>query len=88
MLNMVEDPHERAETLKAAWSFARRAVVVGPMVRGKTALTGLRPYRDGDPTSRGTFQKYFGQQELREFIEERLGEPPLALGPGGIRRLP
>ena len=82
VLNVVEDRHERAETLRAAWSFARRAMVVAVMVMGKADLTGLRPYRDGHLTARGTFQKYFGQQELRDFIEEALGEAPLALGPG------
>lgn len=82
VLNVVEDRHERAETLRAAWSFAQRAMVVAVMVMGKADLTALRPYRDGHLTSRGTFQKYFGQQELRDFIEEALGEAPLALGPG------
>jgi DNA phosphorothioation-associated putative methyltransferase len=82
VLNVVEDRYERAETLKAAYSFARRALVVAVMVVGKTALAGLRPYRDGHLTSRGTFQKYFGQQELRDFLEEVLGEAPVALGTG------
>jgi DNA phosphorothioation-associated putative methyltransferase len=82
VLNVVEDRYERAETLRAAWSFARRAMVVAVMVLGKADLTGLRPYRDGHLTSRGTFQKYFSQQELRDFIEEALGEAPLALGTG------
>jgi DNA phosphorothioation-associated putative methyltransferase len=82
VLNVVEDRNERAETLKAAWSFARRALLVAVMVLGKTALRGLRPYRDGYLTSRGTFQKYFGQQELRDFIEEVLGEAPLGLSSG------
>lgn len=82
VLNVIEDRHERAETLRAAWSFARRAMVVAVMVLGKSDLTGLRPYRDGFLTSRGTFQKYYGQQELRDFIEDALNEAPLALGPG------
>lgn len=82
VLNVVEDRHERAETLRAAWSFAKRALVVAVMVIGKADLTALRPYRDGHLTSRGTFQKYFVQQELRDFIEEALGEAPLALGSG------
>jgi DNA phosphorothioation-associated putative methyltransferase len=82
VLNVIEDLHERAETLKVAWSFARRALVIAVMVLGKTALRGLRPYRDGQLTSRGTFQKYYRQQELRDFIEGVLGEAPLALGPG------
>lgn len=82
VLNVVDDRHERVETLKAAWSFARRALSVAVMTQGKVSLAGLRPYLDGYVTSRGTFQKYYAQQELRDFIEEVLGEAPVALGPG------
>ena len=82
VLNVVEDRHERVETLKAAWSYAQRALSVAVMTIGKASFTGLRPYLDGYVTSRGTFQKYFAQQELRDFIEEALGEAPVALGPG------
>ena len=82
VLNVIEDKYERIETLHAAWSFARRAIVVSTMILGKVDLGGLRPYRDGYVTSRGTFQKYFGQQELRDFLEEFVGERPIALGPG------
>lgn len=82
VLNVIEDRHEREETLKAAWAFARGALGVAVMPHGKVSLAGLRPYRDGCLTSRGTFQKYFGQQELRDFIEQVIGEAPVALGPG------
>ena len=33
-------------------------------------------------TTRGTFQKYFRQEEAKSLIEETLGEEALALGPG------
>ena len=82
VLNVIEDRHERVETLKTAWSFAQRALSVAVMTIGKASFTGLRPYLDGYVTSRGTFQKYFAQQELRDFIEEALGEAPVALGSG------
>ncbi len=82
VLNVVEDRHERVETLKAAWSYTRRALSVAVMTIGKASFSGLRPYLDGYVTSWGTFQKYFAQQELRDFIEEALGEAPVALGPG------
>ena len=82
VLNVVEDRHERIETLKAAWSFARRALSVAVMPQGKASLAGLRPYLDGYVTSWGTFQKYYVQQELRDFIVDALGEAPVALGPG------
>lgn len=84
VLNVVEDPHERAETLKAAWSFAGKAMSVAVMVTGKISTSGLRPYRDGYLTARGTFQKYFAQHELRAFVQEVLGEAPIALAPGVV----
>ena len=68
VLNVIEDPRERTETLKAAWGFARDALCVSVMVQGRVDTRGQRPHRDGYLTSRGTFQKYFGQQELRELV--------------------
>ena len=82
VLNVIEDPLERAETLKAAWSFAGKAMSVAAMIAGKSPVSGLRPYRDGYLTARGTFQKYFAQHELRDFIRDALGEAPIGLAPG------
>jgi DNA phosphorothioation-associated putative methyltransferase len=52
------------------------------MVQGRVSTTGHKPFRDGFVTSRGTFQKYFNQQELRELVAATTGELPLALAPG------
>lgn len=82
VLNVIEDPHERLETLKAAWSFAQRTLCVAVISQSKGSTAGYRPYRDGFVTSRGTFQKYFNQQELRDFVARATGETPLALGRG------
>ena len=82
VLNVIEDRHERAETLTAAYGFARRALSVAVMPFGKVTFDGLRPYGDGYVTSRGTFQKYFAQQELRDFIAQTLDEAPVAFAPG------
>lgn len=82
VLNVIEDRHERVETLKVAWSFVRRTLSVAVMTAGKSSFAGLRPYLDGHVTSRGTFQKYYGQQELRDFLQDVLGEVPVALAPG------
>jgi SAM-dependent methyltransferase len=62
VLNVIEDPYERAETLIAAYGFARRALSVAVMPLGKYTFDGLKPYGDGYVTARGTFQKYFAQQ--------------------------
>ena len=82
VLNVIEDSHERIETLKTAWQFAERALCVSVMVRGRVSTAGHRPYRDGFRTSRGTFQKYFDQQELRAFVAHATGQLPIALAPG------
>jgi hypothetical protein len=40
----------------------------------------------GYMTSRNTFQKYFTQAQLRDFIEHTLGEVAIAVGSGGVFR--
>lgn len=82
VLNVIEDQRERFETLKAAWGFAEKALCVSVMVQGKVSTAGQKPHCDGFLTSRGTFQKYFAQQELREFVEAATGQPTLSLAPG------
>lgn len=82
VLNVIEDRHERAETLMAAYGFARRALSIAVMPLGKYTFDGLKPYGDGYVTARGTFQKYFAQQELRDFVAQALGEAPVAFAPG------
>jgi DNA phosphorothioation-associated putative methyltransferase len=82
VLNVIEDARERLETLKAAWEYTRKALCVAVMVHGKVSTVGHKPFRDGFLTSRGTFQKYFDQQELRELVASTTGETPLALAPG------
>ena len=82
VINVIEDYHEREETLKSAWSFTKRAMSVSAMISSKTNLSNLRPYGDGYLTSIGTFQKYYNQQELRDFIYSVINEPPVAMGSG------
>lgn len=81
VLNVIENPLERVETLRAAWSFASKALIVSVMVRVTEGGT-WRPYKDGVVTSRGTFQKYFSSAEQRTLIESSLGQTTLTLAPG------
>lgn len=82
VLNVIENPLERIETLKAAWGFAGRALTIAVMPAGKYQVSGLTPYRDGFLTNRGTFQRYFTQDDLRELVTSATGETPLSLAPG------
>jgi DNA phosphorothioation-associated putative methyltransferase len=82
VLNVIENPHERVETLKAAWSFANRALTIAVMPAGKYQVSTLKPYKDGFLTSWGTFQRYFVQDDLRDLVASASGETPISLAPG------
>lgn len=82
VLNVIEEPNERLETLKAAWTFAKRAMTVSVMLPAQSPTTAHRPYRDGFLTSRGTFQRYYPHNELRTLVQDTLGEQCITLAPG------
>jgi DNA phosphorothioation-associated putative methyltransferase len=52
------------------------------MLAGKSDTMGLQPYRDGFLTRRGTFQRYFRQDEIKALVEQALGEEAIGAGPG------
>ncbi|SDM66221.1 DNA phosphorothioation-associated putative methyltransferase [Methylobacterium phyllostachyos] len=84
VLNVIEEPVERLETLRRAWSYCRRVLAVAVMISGHRPTAGLRPYRDGFVTSRGTFQRYFTPDELKEMVREALGVEGFAVGLGVV----
>ena len=81
VINVIEDPKERQETLKAAYGYASKVLVVSAMI-GKSGAQGARTYQDGVVTSRNTFQKYFMQDELKNYIESTLSRPATPVSPG------
>ena len=82
VINVIEEPVERVETLIDAWDHANKVMVVSAMVRGREAYANARPYKDGIITQNNTFQKYFEQTELQAFIESALHRDaiPVELG--------
>jgi DNA phosphorothioation-associated putative methyltransferase len=82
VLNVIEDQDERLKTLVSAWNFTKRALCVAVMISGKIDLSRYKPFGDGIITSRNTFQKYFNQQELRDYVAEATGSTPISIGPG------
>ena len=82
VVNVIEDRDERGDALRKAYSFANQLLVVSAMLGGDAITQKFKPYKDGVVTSRGTFQKYFSQSELREFIESILGTKAIAVGAG------
>jgi DNA phosphorothioation-associated putative methyltransferase len=82
VVNVIEDVRERRDALAGAYGLARKVLAVAALIGGRTAFEQHRLFRDGVLTTRGTFQKYFSQQELREYLEETLGREPIAVAPG------
>ena len=82
VLNVIEDRKERTETLKHAWKHAETLLIVSVMVAGESVIRQFTPYKDGVVTSRNTFQKYYTQGEIREYIENILNENAIAVGQG------
>lgn len=82
VINVIEDRQERSETLRKAYNYANRVLVVSAMLAGESLISQFRPYKDGVLTSRNTFQRYYTQSELRDYIESTLGDNAVALAPG------
>jgi DNA phosphorothioation-associated putative methyltransferase len=82
VINVVEDPAERAETLRAAWGLCRQVLAVSAQVlmagRGKEPVE----FGDGVLTARGTFQKFFEQNELKAYLEAQLETEAIPAGIG------
>jgi DNA phosphorothioation-associated putative methyltransferase len=72
VLNVIEDVDERASALKQAWRLARGLLIVATLVKEAGWAQSQLPFGDGVLTGRGTFQKSFGQGELKAFLEAEL----------------
>ncbi len=82
VLNVIEDVAERAETLKTAWRLAEQVLCVAARILVSDQSGGDVEYGDGVLTRIGTFQKYYTQAELRQYLEETLGEECFPAAPG------
>jgi len=82
VVNVIEDPSERASTLQHAWELATRVLVVSGRLKWEARDLAGSSFGDGIRTRIGTFQKFFDQAELAEWISSTLGVRPLAAAPG------
>ncbi len=82
VINVIENFAERKSTLKEAYSLANKCLVVSAQVLTDGAQTKGVEYNDGVISARNTFQKYYSQSELREYIETSLNQEavPASLG--------
>jgi DNA phosphorothioation-associated putative methyltransferase len=80
VLNVIENPSERADVFRHAFELAQRLLVVSVRVdRGPQA--GER-FADGLLTSRLAFQKLFTQAEFRSYMESVARKRPIMAGLG------
>ena len=82
VINVIENINERKETLKKAFSYAKKMLVASVMVAGESVIRQFTPYKDGVITSRNTFQRYYTQSEFKEYLEDSLGQSAIAVGQG------
>ena len=81
VINVIEDPTERVQALRNAYALAIRFLTVAAMLTGREQPNGEQ-YNDGVRTRRNTFQKYYTQRELRDYLRSVLDKEPVAMGPG------
>ena len=81
VVNVVERADERAASLRDAWGYAKQVLVIAARLKADSDAS-FATYEDGYITRLQTFQKFYDQHELREWIAETLGEPPVAAAPG------
>ncbi|HEV2801101.1 MAG TPA: DNA phosphorothioation-associated putative methyltransferase [Pyrinomonadaceae bacterium] len=82
VVNVIEDPKERGQTLRSAWALTRTVLIVAARLTSE-ALDGKQsPYGDGCLTRLGTFQKYYDHGELRAWVENEISVSAVPAGPG------
>lgn len=82
VLNVIESLEERDQALRSAFGLAIQLLVVSVLTTKVAEAPGSQEFGDGSITTRGTFQKYFNQEEAKLLIEECLGKEAMAVGTG------
>jgi DNA phosphorothioation-associated putative methyltransferase len=81
IINVIEDPDERDRALSSAWELTGGVLIVAAQILVND-LRGVLAYGDGILTKRNTFQKYYQQVELKEYIDRILTVDALPIGLG------
>ena len=82
VVNVIEDPEERAVALYAAWDLAQKLLVVSARLEWEARTVAGDFQGDGVVTSKRTFQKFYAQDELRDWIQAVTGQRCVAAAPG------
>jgi len=83
VINVIENPAERSDTLKKAYHLSQDVLIVSARLNSETReLRCSQEHSDGYLTGAGTFQKFFDQAELKNWIDQTLGVSAIPAGPG------
>lgn len=82
VVNVIENSEERSDCLRLAWGLARKVLIVAARLTMDAKKAACDACGDGCLTTRSTFQKFYTQTELREWIDRTLGATSVAAAPG------
>jgi hypothetical protein len=82
VVNVIEDEAERAQVLRSAWALARKTLIVAARLQWERAAVKGLSVGDGLLTTKGTFQRFYTQDELRVWIDATLRCSCVAAAPG------
>ena len=82
VVNVIEDLEERAVALCAAWELAQKLLIVSARLEWEAQNVAGNFQGDGIVTSKRTFQKFYAQDELRDWIQATTGRSCVAAAPG------
>jgi DNA phosphorothioation-associated putative methyltransferase len=84
VLNVIEDPAERRQTLERAWGLANTVLIASARLTWEKYKVRGQEFGDGLLTSKQTFQHLFGASELRNYVEEVTGTRCVSAAPGVV----
>ena len=82
VVNVIEDPEDRAVALCAAWELAKKLLIVSARLEWEAQNVAGNFQGDGIVTSKRTFQKFYAQDELRDWIHAVTHQSCVAAAPG------
>lgn len=83
VINVIENADERVATILKSWSLARKVLVVAARTRDEfDDLISPEVLADGHRTQFNTFQKFYSQTELRNWVDQALNVSSVAAAPG------
>ncbi len=82
VINVIENVSERRNALINAYNLAKEILIVSAQILVHDRERGLVAYSDGIITEKNTFQKYYSQDELKNYIDQVLNTNSVAIDLG------